>query len=61
MVRSGLNAGIVMPPRALLALDRASLDPFSSGLQKYGLTLESRRAPLDVIVVDSIRRTPIEN
>jgi uncharacterized protein (TIGR03435 family) len=61
MVRSALNAGVILQPRALLALERAPIDPFSSALQKYGLTLESRRAPLDVIVIDSIRRTPIEN
>jgi len=61
IVRSALNAGVVLPPQALRALDYASSDPFSSGLQKYGLTLESRKANLEVIVVDSMRRTPVEN
>jgi uncharacterized protein (TIGR03435 family) len=58
IVRSALNAGVVLPPQALRALDFASRDPFSATLQKYGLTLESRKANLEVMVVDSMRRTP---
>ena len=61
MIRSALNAGVVLPPQALRALDLGSGNPFANGLQKFGLTLESRKAPLDVIVVDSLRRTPLEN
>jgi uncharacterized protein (TIGR03435 family) len=61
MARAALNAGVVLQQRALRALEGASLDPFSAPLRKYGLTLESRRAPLDVVVVDSMRKTPIEN
>jgi len=61
MIRSAINAGVVLPPQALRALDAASADPLSVPLQKYGLTLESRRMPLDVIVVDSMQKTPTEN
>ena len=61
MVRSAINAGVVLPPQALRALDSASADPLSAPLQKYGLTLESRRLPLDVIVVDSMSKAPTEN
>ncbi len=61
LIRSALNAGVVLPPQALRALDLGSGDPFASGLQKYGLTLESRKAPLDVVVVDSMRKTPLDN
>jgi len=31
------------------------------GLAKVGLKLESQRSPLDVLVVDSLRKTPTEN
>jgi len=61
MVRAAVNAGVILQTRTLQALERAPVDPFSSALQKYGLTLESRRAPFDVLVVDSARKTPIEN
>ena len=61
MIRSAVNAGVVLPPQALRMLDGASLDPLSGPLQKAGLTLEPRKAPLDVIVVDSSLKTPTDN
>ena len=61
LIRSALNAGVVLPPQALRALDLGSSDPFAGPLQKLGLILESRKAPLDVVVVDSMRKTPLEN
>ncbi len=61
LIRSALNAGVVLPPQALRALDGASGDPLSSPLQKFGLAFESRKASLDVIVVDSMQKTPTEN
>jgi uncharacterized protein (TIGR03435 family) len=61
LIRSALNAGVVLPPQALRALDLGSTDPFAFSLQKLGLTLESRKAALDVVVVDSMRKTPLEN
>jgi uncharacterized protein (TIGR03435 family) len=61
MIRSAVNAGVALPPQALRMLDNANTDPLSGPLRNVGLTLESRRAPLDVIVVDSIARTPTEN
>ena len=61
MIRSAVNAGVTLPPQALRALDNANADPLSGPLRNAGLTLESRRAPLDVIVVDVIEKTPTEN
>ena len=61
IVRSAINQGVTLPPQALRALEFASNDPFSPTLQRYGLTLNPQKANLDVIVVDSMRRTPIEN
>ena len=61
LVRSAVNQGVVLPPQALRVLETASADPFSAPLQQVGLTLDSRRAPLDVIVVDSAQKTPTEN
>ena len=61
LIRSAVNAGVVLPPQALRMLDAAPLDPLSNHLQRYGLTLEARRSQLDVIIVESMRRTPTEN
>jgi uncharacterized protein (TIGR03435 family) len=61
IVRSGLNQGVLLPPQALRALDFASSDPFSPTLHRYGLTLEPQKTNLEVIVVDSMRKTPKEN
>lgn len=61
MIRAAVNQGVVLPPQALRMLDTASADPLSAPLQKAGLALDARRAPLDVIVVDAISKTPTEN
>lgn len=60
-IRGGLNNGALIPPQALRLLDNAAADPFTNALQKFGLSLESRKAPLDVLVIDSIQKTPTEN
>ena len=61
LIRSAVNAGIQLPPQALAALDAPSMGSVESGLKTLGLTLEARRSPLDVLVVDSIEKTPTEN
>ena len=61
LVRSAVNAGIPLPPTALSALDGASIGSVIDGLKALGLSLEARRGPLDVLVVDSIERMPTEN
>jgi uncharacterized protein (TIGR03435 family) len=61
MIRSGVNAGVALPPQALRLLDGANTDPLSGPLRDVGLTLESRKAPLEVIVVDAISKAPTEN
>jgi uncharacterized protein (TIGR03435 family) len=61
MIRSGVNAGVSLPPQALRLLDGANADPLSGPLRDVGLTLESKRAPLEVVVVDAISKTPTEN
>jgi len=61
MIRSAINNGVVLPPQALRLLDTASADPFSNPLQQAGLALDSRRAPLTVVVIDSALKTPTEN
>jgi len=61
LIRSAVNAGITLPPQAMAQLDQPSMGSVESGLKALGLVIEARRAPLDVLVVDSIERTPTEN
>jgi uncharacterized protein (TIGR03435 family) len=42
-------------------LEGASDESLFKDLQRLGLNLESRKAPLEVLVVDSASKTPIEN
>ena len=62
LIRAAVAAGLVMSPNALRVLDGSPL-PISlfDGLTKFGLRLEAVKAPLDVLVVDSVRKTPTEN
>lgn len=61
LVRSAVNAGVTLPPQAMAALDLPSMGSVENGLKSLGLVIAPRRAPLDVLVVDSIERTPTEN
>ena len=61
LIRSAVAAGVSLPPQALKLLEGSSSASLSDALAQVGLKLETRRAPLDVIVVDDGRRTPTEN
>ena len=60
-IRSADMAGVALPAQALRVLENNTLDSLHESLRKIGLTLASRRAPMDVLVVDSIEKTPSEN
>jgi uncharacterized protein (TIGR03435 family) len=62
LIRSAVVAGVVLPPDVLRLLDGSSSpESLFDGLAKLGLKLEARKAPLDVLVVDSALRAPTEN
>jgi uncharacterized protein (TIGR03435 family) len=61
MIRSAINAGVTLPPQALKALDNASGDSFTAALEKLGLVLTPRKGPVEVVVVDSVQKTPSDN
>jgi uncharacterized protein (TIGR03435 family) len=61
LIRAGVNAGVSLPPQALRLLDGASTPSLFDAMQKLGLKLDARKAPLDMIVVDDARKTPTEN
>jgi uncharacterized protein (TIGR03435 family) len=60
LIRSAINNGVNLPPEALRALE-SSGDSLFSAVQLLGLKLEARKAPLDVLVIDSGEKTPTEN
>jgi uncharacterized protein (TIGR03435 family) len=61
LIRSAFNAGIQLPAEALRLLDAPSTGSVPDALKKVGLSLSPRRLPLDVLVVDTVQRTPTEN
>ncbi len=56
LIRSALTAGVVLPPQALRLLDFNSSDSLFAAVEKLGLKLTAKKAPLDVLVVDSVQK-----
>ena len=61
MIRAALAAGVVLPPQAMKALESSSGDSIFAAVEAIGLKLEARKAPLELITVDHIQKTPTEN
>jgi uncharacterized protein (TIGR03435 family) len=62
MLRSVVWAGVdIIPPEVARILENASPAALGDALQQVGLKLEPRKAPLDVLVIDSALKTPTEN
>ncbi len=61
MIRSAVLRGQNIMPEAQKLLDATPASALSDALQQVGLKLESRRAALDIIVIDSALKTPTAN
>lgn len=61
MIRAALSSGMPLPPEAVHLMETASGDSLFSALQAVGLRLESRKAPLDILVIDHAEKAPAEN
>jgi uncharacterized protein (TIGR03435 family) len=61
LIRSAVNAGVVLPPQALRLLDNGPAVSLFDALDQLGLHLDARKLPLDLIVVDSALQTPTDN
>jgi uncharacterized protein (TIGR03435 family) len=51
----------LLPPEELQGLETASADAVPDALEKIGLLLRARRAPLDVLVNDHVDRVATDN
>jgi uncharacterized protein (TIGR03435 family) len=60
MIHAAVAAGVQLPPQALRLLEGGG-NPLENGAQQLGLKIESRRMPVDIIVIDRIQKTPTEN
>jgi len=61
LIRAAVAAGVSLPPEALRLLDGASFASLYDAMQKVGLRLDARKAPLDLLVIDEARKSPTEN
>jgi uncharacterized protein (TIGR03435 family) len=60
LIRSAVNAGVTLPPEALRMMN-SSDTTLMMAMRRLGLKLESRKAPVETIVVDEMRKTPGAN
>ena len=61
MVHAGVSAGVYIPPQAIQWAATIGDDALFSAVQTVGLKLDSRKAPLDVLVIDQVQKAPSEN
>ena len=61
MIRGAVTAGVTLPPEALRYMESIGEDSLYNGLRNYGLKLEPSKAALEVLVVDHVLKTPLEN
>ncbi|HEY7856544.1 MAG TPA: TIGR03435 family protein [Terriglobales bacterium] len=60
IIRIAVAQGVPLPPQALAMLDGARTPTLDASLAAVGLKLSTSRAPLELLVVDHINRTPTE-
>ena len=60
LIRAAVNSGVTLPPQALRLLDNGG-NPWSDAVAQLGLKLDSRKAPVDLFVVDQVLKTPTDN
>jgi len=61
LIRSAIASGVQLPPEALRGMDGATLGSLHESLQKLGLKMEARKAPLEVLVIDRVLKSPTDN
>ena len=59
-IRAALYAGVTLPEQVLKLLDTGG-EPLIGAMQQLGLKLDARKTPIAVLVVDDVRRQPVDN
>lgn len=60
-IRSAIAAGVSLPPEALKYIEGAADESLYASMESLGLKLEPRKAPLEVLVIDQMDKTPTAN
>ena len=60
-IRYAASVGVSVPPEPLQFANNVAVDVLGIALRRAGFSLEARRLPVDVLVVDAIDRAPTEN
>ena len=60
-IRYAASVGVPVPPEPLQLANNTAGEALGMGLRRAGFSLEPRRLPVEIIVVDSIDRSPSEN
>jgi uncharacterized protein (TIGR03435 family) len=60
LIRVAIRSGVSLPPEAVRLAD-APTDSLAAAMEATGLRMESRKAPLDVMVIDHVEKAPTEN
>jgi uncharacterized protein (TIGR03435 family) len=61
LIRIAVKNGVNLPVEALRMMQEVAGDSLFQSLQAVGLKLETRKAPLDVLIVDRAAKAPTEN
>jgi uncharacterized protein (TIGR03435 family) len=59
LVRAAVKSGVTLPPEALRLMEGNSAASLSDAFDAVGLKIVSRKAPVDMLVVDQISKTPV--
>ncbi len=60
-IQSAITAGVALPPEVRRMAENASYDSLHTALAGLGLRIESRKAPIETLVIDKIDKSPTEN
>lgn len=61
MIRAAIAQGSVVSPDASKLVDASSGDTLFNAVEKLGLKLEPRKAPIEMLVIDQALKTPTDN
>jgi len=59
--RAAINSGMVMPMQMRNEIENSGFNALPEAVEQLGLKLDARRMPIDVLVIDQVRRTAVEN